>query len=104
MKKFIEYINEASNHGFVEREYHEFKSTFYRPPNSIEMEKINESGMRGEEILKGLIYTMVGRGMFTENTKVKIKNILESFVKKFPKNREKYQEAIRKLEEKESRF
>jgi len=76
-----------------------FKKTIYRMPTTSELSNINSFKLNEDEIIQGLSYTIIGRGMKNEESKVKIINSISNLYKMYPDNNE-YKKALSKLLEK----
>lgn len=71
-----------------------FNKTCYREPTNSELEEINKCKLNSKEVIDGLTYSIVGRGMLNEKTKLTIISALSSLVKMFPENNE-YAKALK---------
>jgi len=75
-----------------------FKKTIYRMPSTSELSNINSFELNANEIIQGLTYTIVGRGMKNAESKNKIFTSISNLSKMYPDNNE-YKKALLKLAE-----
>ena len=80
-----------------------FEYTIYRLPTSSEIEEVNSFNLTSDEILNGFRYTIVGRGIMTENNKKLIIDSIQMLIDKYPNNKE-YKNALTSANEIKSKY
>lgn len=65
-----------------------FEKTIYRLPTIKELEEINDFQLSSNEILEGLKYTIVGRGIMSNKSKTQIIESISKLLEIDPKNNE----------------
>jgi hypothetical protein len=70
-----------------------FTYTAYRLPNSEDIKEINNSKLSAKEIFDGLSYTLIGRGILSNETKHKIVEAINMLIESNPNNDE-YKKAL----------
>ncbi len=80
-----------------------FEKTIYRLPNNSELKEIDEFKLSSDQILEGLKYTIIGRGITDSNNKQTIIEAITQLCELFPKNVE-YQDALTKAKKIQPKF
>lgn len=76
-----DYLNES-----LENKPEIFCKTIYRLPTHEELEDVNSYDLSSEEIINGFSYTIIGRGMNSEENKRKILQCLILLSEQYPEN------------------
>lgn len=87
---FNEFLNESLEY---KQKPKIFSSTYYRLPNKDELIDINKYNLSSTEILKGFIYTIVGRGIMSKQNKENIIKSIKMLCDMYPHN-EEYKKAL----------
>lgn len=80
-----------------------FRQTIYRIPNEEELRDVNKYNLTAEQIVKGFGYTLIGRGVASNENKNQILESIKLLCKLFPENHE-YKEALTKASDIKVRF
>lgn len=81
-----------------------FQYTIYRLPTKDEIKEFeNYPKLTADKILDGFYYTMVGRGILSDESKKRIINGIQLLVDAYP-NESKYTDALKQAIELKSRF
>jgi hypothetical protein len=99
IKSFQEFtLNESLDGGFDDFVPSIFSRTIYRLPNKEEIEEFADADLTAEKVVKGLTYTIVGRGIKTADTKAQIIQAAKMIADAHPDN-EEYRAAVKILTE-----
>jgi len=80
-----------------------FTYTAYRLPNTEDIDEINNTNLSAKEIFDGLSYTLIGRGILSNETKNKIVEAINMLINSNPENLE-YQKALEMTKSMKGRF
>lgn len=80
-----------------------FTYTAYRLPNIEDIDQINNAKLSAKEIFDGFSYTLIGRGILSNETKSKIVEAISMLINSNPENLE-YQKALEMAKSMKGRF
>lgn len=80
-----------------------FTYTAYRLPNTEDIDEINNAKLSAKEIFDGFSYTLIGRGILSNETKSKIVEAISMLINSNPENLE-YQKALEMAKSMKGRF
>lgn len=63
-----------------------FKRTIYRIPSTEELNEVNKFNLTPKDIIDGMNYTIVGRGINNQENKIKILSSIVSLSEMYPDN------------------
>lgn len=99
IKSFQEFkLNEGLDGGFDDFVPSIFGYTIYRLPNEEEIAEFADANLTADKVVKGLTYTIVGRGIKTAGTKAQIIQAAKMIADAHPDN-EEYRSAVKILTE-----
>lgn len=79
-----------------------FTHTIYRSPTEQELKDVHDADLTADEIKQGFGYTMIGRGIASDENKAMIIDAISRLVKMYP-GIPKYKEALTKAKEMKGR-
>ena len=72
-----------------------FQYTIYRLPTDEELKEVNSCNLTADEVLAGFQYTIIGRGINSQENLIMITNSINQLCELYPENNE-YKKALEK--------
>jgi hypothetical protein len=102
--KFKKFFKKLEPNNFNENKKPKiFTYTAYRIPNQEDLNEINSTKLSAKEILNGFTYTIVGRGVLSDKSKIDITESIKMLINIDPNN-EEYKKALTMANELNPRF